>query len=594
MHAKFLAASAALATLAGGATAQCSAYSLSPAGSLIHDADDAQYTVALPFLFPFNGINYDRISISSNGWIKMGQSTSTSSQVGDTETLLLSDDPRIAVLWDDLDPGPTGTGDVFYYADATRASVSYQGVSRFGIAGALANCECVLTPAGDIYLYYDTSNTFNLANGTTSSSIVGISAGNGLVPAATNLVDWTTASPGPIAVTQATAYELFAPAAFDLNGVGVTLHFQPTGVSTYDVTNVPGLPACTALASYPSRAVGPTSIGAGCPALIPNSSIYESFTTDAGLSPIDTSNQSFRFIRFGENYQIIPGAGINPAYLTGTVLTMGDETVVSGISFGAMGNFPFGDLSLSNFNLMSNGFIRLDGSTANDFSPTAAEFNGQGPRIAGCWKDLDPGTGGTVYLNDTNPLFTMVTFDQVAEFNASAVCTFQITMYASGDIEISHGAVASTTDNVLVGITRGSATDPGSSDLVTGGIVNLIGPIDIVGQTPFTHSSTPLKIGIPFEMSASAAPFGVGFFILGVSNPNLPLGAIGMTGCTQYASLDNVYFAISGGSTLTQTLAVPYTNAFAGVQLFSQAAAFSPANPFGVVASNGLSHLIGL
>ncbi|MGE3175171.1 MAG: hypothetical protein AB7O97_21265 [Planctomycetota bacterium] len=599
MHIKILAASA-IAALAGTASAQCSNYSLTPPGSLIHDADDALYTVALPFLFPFNGTLYDKISISSNGWVKIGASTSTSNQLTDSESLMLSDDPRIAVCWDDLNAGPVGSGDIFYRADVTQASVTYQGVQRFGTTqtGTLANCELVLLPTGDIYLYYDATCTFNLSN---SSSIVGISAGGNLVGAGTNVVDWSLASPGPIGVTQATAYELFTSTTglnpFDLNGVGITLHFQPTGVDTYNVVQIPNLGACPPAASYPPKATGPITVGAGCPAAVPNGSIYESFTTDTGLSPLDTSNVSWLFSKAGDNYTALPGTGIDPTYTTGTVLTLGDETVLSGISFGAMGNFPFADLSAATFNLMSNGFIRLDGSTANDFSPTAAELNTQGARIAGCWKDLNPGFAGTVYLNDTDPNFCMVTFDQVAEFGQTpplGVCTFQIKMFVNGDVQISHGAVTSVTDNVIVGITRGAALDPGSSDLATGGAANIIGPVDIVGVTPLTHTSNTLQIGQAFSMNASPAPFGVGFFIIGTSNPNLPLDGIGMTGCTQYASLDNTFFIFTAGTTMSLTLPVPYDVSFGGVQLFTQAAAFSPANPFGVIASNGLDHTIGL
>ena len=588
---------AAVAAASGSVLAQCSNYSLSPAGTVLLDADDAIRNVALPFAFPFNGNVYTSITVSTNGWIKLGQATATSSELTDSEALMLSGDPRIAVCWDDLNAGPTGMGDVFYSADATQASVTWQGVQRFGLPTALANCECILLPSGEIVLNYDSSCTFNL---TTSSSIVGISAGGNSVAAGTHTVNWTTANPGPVAVTNATAYELFTAVTganpFDLTG-GVVLHFVPTGVDTFNVTQVGALAPCMQQASYPGLAVGPTVVGVGCPTAIPNGSIYEAFTINTGANPLDTQNTSMRFAAAGETYTVIPGPGIDPSYTSGTPLTLGDETMMNGVSVGAMSVFPFGDLLVTAVNISSNGFLRLDGNTANDFTPTPAEFNTQGPRIAGCWKDLNPGAGGMVYLNDTNPNFFMVTFDAVPEFaNAPSLCTFQIKMYANGDIDISHGQVDSISDAVIVGITRGAAMDPGSSNLVTMGAVNTIGPIDIVGQTPMSHTSTQLAIGKPFSMSATVAnSLGLGFFIVGESNPNLPLDPLGATGCSLYASLSILYVQPILGSTFTTNLpTIPYVPAYSGAVLYTQAAAFSNVNSFGFVLSNGLMHTVGL
>jgi hypothetical protein len=584
--------------LGGAAVAQCSNYTLSPAGTVLIDADDAIYNVALPFPFPFNGAIYNSITVSTNGWIKLGPATATSSQTGDTEALMLSDDPRIAVCWDDLNPSSTsGSGALYYSADASQASVTWQGVQRFGASqvGTLANCECILLPTGDIYLNYDASCTFNLSN---SSSIVGISAGGSQVVAGTNLVDWSAASPGPIAVVDATAYELFAAGAFDLAGTGVVLHFAPTGADTYDVTQVPTLPACIPAGFYPGLASGPQSIGTGCPPPVPNGSIYELFTTDTGASPIDTQNSSILFSRSGETYFTLPGAGIDPTYLSGTVVPLGDEQFAS-LSVGAMGFFPFGDLLVSDLNLSSNGFIALDSSIPTpDFSPTAAEFNNEGPRIAGCWKDLNPSSAGTIYYNNTNPNYCMVTFDAVVEFGTTStgsLCTFQMKLFASGDIEISHGAVSSVTDNIIVGISRGAAVDPGSSDLVTGGVVNFLGPVDIVGQSSMTHTTSTFAIGKSFDMFASLPSSSLGFFTIGTSTPNLPLDSLGGIGCTAYASLDFVFLAPFSGSNMSFSLPqIPYNPAYSGQQFYTQAAAFSSVNSLGIVTSNGMSHVLGL
>lgn len=40
-------------------------------------ADDGSIFINLPFTFNYNGINYSRVTVSTNGWIAMDSSTST-------------------------------------------------------------------------------------------------------------------------------------------------------------------------------------------------------------------------------------------------------------------------------------------------------------------------------------------------------------------------------------------------------------------------------------------------------------------------------------------------------------------------------------
>ena len=74
----------------------------------------------------------------------------------------------------------------------------------------------------------------------------------------------------------------------DLLG-GFVLHFQPTGVDTYDVTRVPVLPTCSPDV-YPEIATT-SRIGYGCSATGPGS-YYEKFTTTSGSSSAGTTGGS--------------------------------------------------------------------------------------------------------------------------------------------------------------------------------------------------------------------------------------------------------------------------------------------------------------
>src|SRR5262245_23162458 len=189
MH-KILALSAVTAVFAGHALAQCSTYGNSPPGANVVAADDALRVVLLPFAFPFNGTSYTQLTLCTNGWMKLGTTTNTATDLSDTEALMINStvnannmNPRIAVCWDDLNATTAG---VFFNATSSQASICWKGVPRFSSTTAFVNCECILTVAGDIYLNYDASCTFNLS---TSSSIVGISKSTGTVLAGTHLFD---------------------------------------------------------------------------------------------------------------------------------------------------------------------------------------------------------------------------------------------------------------------------------------------------------------------------------------------------------------------------------------------------------------------
>ena len=63
-------------------------------------ADDAAFSLALPFAFPFYGTSYTSVQVSTNGFLQFtGAGDATS---GANSTTALADSVRIAPLWDDL------------------------------------------------------------------------------------------------------------------------------------------------------------------------------------------------------------------------------------------------------------------------------------------------------------------------------------------------------------------------------------------------------------------------------------------------------------------------------------------------------------
>ncbi len=114
--------------------------------------------VDLPFTFQYYGVDYDRISICSNGWISMDSAgTYDFSNTG----IPNGDGPpgMIAGIWDYLDPAAAGQpGDIYYYHDAAnnRFIVEYYMIEHYPSGGYHETFEIILhdpahytTPTGD-------------------------------------------------------------------------------------------------------------------------------------------------------------------------------------------------------------------------------------------------------------------------------------------------------------------------------------------------------------------------------------------------------------------------------------------------------------
>ncbi len=167
--------------------------------------DDSSANVALGFTFNFQGVDYTDINVNSNGNITFG---SGDGDFSESVSELLSDQPRIAVLWDDLNPATGGTVDAT--GDSNSMLVSWSGVPEFYSTGS-NTFSAELFSDGTIQMVY--------GNVSASDGIVGISPGNGLLgdPGQTNF----SAGSGFYANT-GVIYEDFSD--FDLSGQ--TLTFQ--------------------------------------------------------------------------------------------------------------------------------------------------------------------------------------------------------------------------------------------------------------------------------------------------------------------------------------------------------------------------------
>jgi hypothetical protein len=164
--------------------------------------DDDFVQVALPFSFPFCGGSYSSVFVNSNGNLTFG---SGSTDFTESVLELLGGPPRIALLWDDLNPGAAGT--VTAKTIGADFVVTFTNVPEFFSTGS--NTFAVTMRA---------DGTYDVSYGllTAPDGIVGRTEGVGAAnPGETDL----SAAAQPIGAGMATVYESFSTNDNDLDNL---------------------------------------------------------------------------------------------------------------------------------------------------------------------------------------------------------------------------------------------------------------------------------------------------------------------------------------------------------------------------------------
>ncbi|HXV13607.1 MAG TPA: T9SS type A sorting domain-containing protein [Candidatus Krumholzibacteria bacterium] len=165
--------------------------------------DDSSVEVALPFLFNLCGEDYSSVWVGSNGFVTFGMgNTDFTESIAD----LMSGPPRIAIMWDDLNPAAGGT----ITAEQVGADfvITWDGVPEFAT-----------TNSNSFTLTLRPDNTFNMdyPGLDATDGLVGRALGNGIGnnPGEVDLsaaAEPITGGPGDA------VYELFDPGTNDLSG----------------------------------------------------------------------------------------------------------------------------------------------------------------------------------------------------------------------------------------------------------------------------------------------------------------------------------------------------------------------------------------
>lgn len=170
--------------------------------------DDNFVEVPLPFSFPYQGSNWSSVFVNSNGNLTFG-----SGDTDFTESVaeLLSRQPRIAPLWDDLSPNAGGTVSVGF--GAGTVTVNFVNVPEFPATGA-NTFSVTLHADGTVGIEYGAVSALD--------GIVGVTQGGGAAdPGETDL-----SAGGPFSAV-GTTYEQFTGVGDPFDLAGASLTFDP-------------------------------------------------------------------------------------------------------------------------------------------------------------------------------------------------------------------------------------------------------------------------------------------------------------------------------------------------------------------------------
>ncbi|MFY9346095.1 MAG: hypothetical protein WAT39_26630, partial [Planctomycetota bacterium] len=546
-------------------------------GIALGSGDDVMFPIQpIGFTFPFAGATYTDVHVCTNGFVNLSNAGLPAPGAADytaTAAELVGGSPRICALWTDLFMVAASGGACHINSSATRCSITWDQATNYGSPSEF-QIQMQLFPNGDIKIYYSAgtvnASTFSQA---AANGIVGVSPGQGAVlPTASNLsVTGGTASP--------TMFEFFAGGTFDMPALNLDFVSAPPGWA-----NLPSaLTNCADTANY----------GSGC--IQANDSFYQMMTPPA----FDMANRVLTMLRQANGYLVIdslPGA-IVPTGAGSYQVAIGDDVVQTVPLTTAM---PVaGGGTTSALTICSNAHIALSpNSNGASVLPTIPTFLGWANTVVGAIHDYDqtaPGSG-LIKFEEAGG-FAYVTWDNVISWNTAVADTlqFQFNM-TTGDITIVFGAYNPGGNNYLIGYSVGGPSpDPGTTDVSTAfATPTLITDVPVGPGLALTGTGLPV-LGTNFTYAIAnvpnVAPIAILFFG-DTALPGLDLSFLGAPNCRAYTNGNLASFSVPialPAGTGTQALAIPPGPSLAGIQVTSQAAAFTLANPLNLVFSNGTS-----
>ena len=422
--------------------------------------------IDLPFTFTFYGVDYNEITVCTNGWISPGYSSAASFRNypipgagGPT--------PMIAAFWDDLETG--SSGDVYVYSTNEYVIVQWDNM-RTNWGNDSNTFQVILyndnaQPNGDNNIKIQYQDFNNTSSGSFSSyppihgsyATIGLEnhlANDGLqysyydeypIPAM-ELSDGTA-----LYITTQPPIALPAPSlTYQMGNTDFEVAIDETDNSNLTIENIGeegSVLYYNVSASYPELEP-PFDVAGGGP------DAYGYFWTDNSIS-----NE----IEF--NWIDLPAD--EPTQITFSNNDAGSNLIDIGF------DFPFYGENYSQFLINANGWIGFDDDNDEWHNTNIPSFEYPRPAIFGFWDDLNPVNddcsetcAGNVYYH-SNSERLIVWFESITHWTLESFYTFQIIIYPDGKIDINHANIQGDF-SATVGIQNATGTIASQVDVYNG------------------------------------------------------------------------------------------------------------------------------
>ncbi len=477
--------------------------------------DDDSEELFLPFTYTICGQDFDSVFVNSNGSLTFGSGdTDFTESTGE----FLSDQPRIAALWDDLAPNNGGT--VSFSQTSNRFSVLFENVPEFFATGA-NTFEITLKRSSN---HID----INYGNVSANDGLAGVSCGGAITSRFESAEDLSASAPSRLNLhNQPARFEQFpsndlanstvrftGTTDYNDNWAGkndslakarnISLPFNSIDVVRFteiepaggdvDYYSFDGQAGTTLIAEILTGQLD-TVMGL----FDPNGNLIAA-DDDGGngllsklVEPLSADGEYTLAVSTFADFDFDGDGGSGGRYvleafaIDGILLNLVDDDSQN-LSLGF--TFPFNGVNYTDVWVNANGNLTF-GSGDSDFTESVGEFLSDQPRIAPLWDDLRPGSGGLVIAEPAAGSMT-VSFIDVPEWFSSGANTFAVTLSSDGSVDIIYDNVSAT--DGLVGVTEGGgAVNPGETDFSAAGCPSATGT-----------SYEQFGFGDPFDLAGSA------------------------------------------------------------------------------------------
>lgn len=565
------------ATLAASAAfAQLPCTQLALGTNLLLTDESISAAQALGFNFVYNGVGYSSIQVCDNGYVTLGASGGAAEWNVDAAAMCAEPYASIRPLWIDLEPGVTGSGDVYFNAVPAQGSTPAYAVitwdNVFEYFGTTPHSfQLFLIDGGGVRCTYGQNLSAN-----TNEWLIGASQG-------------VAATPNPVSFAALPIVTGSNPTLHEYNGGGAV----PYGGNTYD-----WLPTGTGgfIVTQASGCAGFTNYGVGC--VRKYQSFYEHFLSTPS---IDLSNTAFRMLLAGPSYIVMPSANafVAPS-ATATNLNLGDDTSLA-VTLSAA--FPFPGGTTTSLEVSSNGFVSTQAGNGNSYTPNPADLLNRFYPSWNVWHDFIGNATGNVFFEEVGGV-AYVTWNGMIGYvgtnPGTATSTFQMQFeLATGNVDVVFGAMDTVSisgwtggDGYVVGYSPGNAAlDPGSIDLSAAIPATIQTSSTDIHALAISSSAVPAAgttIQLVTDNIPSGTLFGAVLFGLIKFDPGLPLASIGMDGCSRYNDGSASLLFFPAGSSHSTPFTLPNV---AGVTVQAQSAVLCPTaglTALGAITSGGL------